>query len=112
MSREGTTFLCPQNVIEDGRHHSVNSSLYYGTPYADTESTREVNDHKIEITDKLDGQIVATNTLTTSGDGNILTTVWKHISDNGKENAGQFDSARVGAFRRESAIGFQANGGP
>jgi hypothetical protein len=47
----------PQNRIKaDGRDHSVNSSLYYGAPYADTESVREVNDHSIEITDKLVGK--------------------------------------------------------
>jgi hypothetical protein len=43
-------------IKADGRDHSVNSSLYYGAPYADTESVREVNDHSIEITDKLVGK--------------------------------------------------------
>jgi hypothetical protein len=38
-------------VKADGRDHRVNSSPYYGAPYADTESVREVNDHSIEITD-------------------------------------------------------------
>ena len=39
---------------------------------------------------------MAANELTTSDDGKILTTVWKSISDNGKENVGKFDSERAG----------------
>jgi hypothetical protein len=37
-------------IKADGRDHRVSSSLYYGAPYADMESVREVNDHSIEIT--------------------------------------------------------------
>jgi hypothetical protein len=83
-------------IKADGSDHSVNSSLYCGAPYADTESVREVNDHSIEITDKLSGKVVAANILTTSNDSKILTTAWKTISDNGKESGGKFDSERVG----------------
>ena len=83
-------------IKADGRNHRVNSSLYYGAPYADMESVREMNDHSIEITDKLKGKVVATNTLTTSDDDKTLTTVWKTISENGKESNGQFESERVG----------------
>ncbi len=36
------------------------------------------------------------NTLTTSDDGKTLTTVWKTISENGKESGGRFESERVG----------------
>src|SRR5215470_11870901 len=50
-------------IKADGREYRINSSLYYGAPYAETESVREVNDHSIEITDKLAGKIVATNKL-------------------------------------------------
>jgi hypothetical protein len=82
-------------IKADGRDHRVNSSLYYGAPYADTESVREVNDHSIEIADKIGGKVVATNKLTTSDDGKILTTEWKEISANGKESDGKFDSERV-----------------
>jgi hypothetical protein len=82
-------------IKADGRDHSVNSSLYYGAPYADTERVREVNDHGIEIADKIGGKVVATNKLTSSEDGKILTTDWKTISANGKESGGKFDSARV-----------------
>jgi hypothetical protein len=83
-------------IKADGFYHRVNSSLYYGAPYADTESVRELNDHSIEISDKSRGKVVATNTLSTSDDGNTLTTVWKAISENGKESGGQFESERVG----------------
>lgn len=87
----------PRIAIQaDGRDHRVNSSLYYGAPYAETENVHEVNDHSIEITDKLSGKIVATNKLTAADDGSILSTVWKHISDNGTESGGQFDSERIG----------------
>ena len=83
-------------IKADGGEYRINSSLYYGAPYAETESVREVNDHSIEITDKLGGKIVATNKLTTADDGKTLSTDWKHISENGKESGGKFDSERVG----------------
>jgi hypothetical protein len=83
-------------IKADGRDHRVNSSLYYGAPYADMERVREVNDHSVEITDKIGEKVVATNKLTTSDDGKTLTTDWKHISENGKESGGKFDSDRVG----------------
>ena len=87
----------PQIAIKaDGQDHTINSSLYYGAPYADTESVREMNDHSIEITDKISRKVVATNKLTTSNDDTILITDWKHVSDNGKESGGTFDSERVG----------------
>ena len=83
----------PKTAIKaDGHDHRVNSSLYYGAPYADMESVRELNDHSIEITDKISGNVIGTNKLTTSDDGKILTTDWKH----GKESGGKFDSERVG----------------
>jgi len=100
-SLQNGTWRCdtcvPKIAIKaDGHDHRVNSSLYYGAPYADTENVSEVNDHRIEITDKLNGKVIATNRLTTSADGKTLTTDWKTISENGKENNGQFDSERVG----------------
>lgn len=80
----------PQIAVKaDGRDHSVNSSLYYGAPYADTERVREVNGHSIEVTDKLSGKAVAVNILTTSNDSKILTTAWETISDNGKKSGGK-----------------------
>lgn len=54
-----------------------------------------MSDHSVEITDKMGGKVVATNKLTTSDDGKILTTDWKTISANGKESGGRFDSERV-----------------
>jgi hypothetical protein len=83
-------------IKADGRDHRINSSLYYGAPYADMESVREVNDHSIEITDKLNGKIVVTDKFTTSDDGKTLTTDWKTISQSGDLNEGQFESQRVG----------------
>jgi hypothetical protein len=83
-------------IKANGRDHRVNSSLYYGAPYAEMESVREVNDRSIEITDKVSGKVVSINKLSTSDDGKTLTTDWKAISDNGKKNEGKFDSERVG----------------
>ncbi len=83
-------------IKADGRDYQINSSLYYGAPYAETESVREVNDHSIEITDKVDGKVVGINKFSTSDDGKTMSTDWKHISDNGKESDGKFDSERVG----------------
>ena len=87
----------PQIAIKaDGNEYRVNSSLYYGAPYADIESVREVNDHSIEITDKVSGKVVGINKLSASDDGKTLTTDWRTIFDNGKESGGKFDSERVG----------------
>ena len=87
----------PQIAIKaDGRYHTINSSLYFGTPYAEAESVREVNDRSIEITDKRNGRVVARNELTTSEDGKTLTTGWSAISNNGDQNSGTFDSERTG----------------
>ena len=83
-------------IKADGHEYRVNSSLYYGAPYADIESVREVNDHSIEITDKVHGKVVGINKLSASDDGKTLTTDWRTISDNGKESGGKFDSERVG----------------
>jgi len=79
-------------IKADGREYRINSSLYYGAAYADTESVREVNDHSIEIIDKVGWKVVGVNKFSTSGDGKTLTTDWK----NGKES-GKFDSERVGS---------------
>jgi len=96
MPKQAYLTCVPKIAIKaDGRDHRVNSSLHYGAPYADTESVREVNDHSIEIADKTGRKVVATNKLTTSNDGKILTTDWKIISANGKESGGKFDSKRV-----------------
>jgi hypothetical protein len=46
-----------QELQADGQEYRINSSLYYGAPYADLESVREVNDHSIEITDKVSGKL-------------------------------------------------------
>lgn len=88
-------------IKADGRDHRVNSSLYYGAPYADMESVLEMNNHSIGITDKFRGKIVARNTFTASDDGKTLTTAWKTISENGKQSDGQFESERVGVVASE-----------
>jgi len=82
-------------IKADGHYHAINGSLYFGAPYADAESVREVNDRSIEITDKLKGKVVARNKLTASEDGRILTTGWSAISNNGDANSGTFDSERI-----------------
>lgn len=83
-------------IKADGLDHKVNSSLYYGAPYGDMENVREVNDHSIEITDKINGKVVVTNKFTASDDGKTLTTDWKTISKSGDVNEGKFESRRVG----------------
>lgn len=83
-------------IKADGHYHTIHSSLYYGSPYADTESVRAINDRSIEITDTLAGRVVARNRLTVSKDGRILTTDWKAISNSGDENHGTFESERTG----------------
>jgi hypothetical protein len=79
-------------IKADGHEYRINSSLYYGAAYADTESVREVNDHSIKIIDKVGWKVVGVNKFSTSVDGKTLTTDWK----NGKES-GKFDSERVGS---------------
>jgi len=63
-------------IKADGHKYRVNSSLYYGAP-ADIESVREVNDHSIEIADKVSGKVVGINKLSASDDGKTLTTDWR-----------------------------------
>jgi hypothetical protein len=55
-----------------------------------------VNDHSIEITDKVSGKVVGINKLSASDDGKTLHHRLETISDNGKESGGKFDSERVG----------------
>jgi hypothetical protein len=55
-----------------------------------------VNDHGVEITDKVRGKAVEINKLSASDDGKTLTTDWRTIFDNGKESGGKFDSEREG----------------
>lgn len=83
-------------IKADGRYHRINSSLYYGAPYADLESVREVNGRSIEITDETNGKVVVTNKFTTSDDGKTLITDWKTISNSGDLNEGKFESQRIG----------------
>lgn len=94
----------PKTAIKaDGRDHRVNSSLYFGAPYADRENVREVGDQSVEITDKINGKVVGTNKFTTSADGKTLTTDWKIISKSGDLNEGQFESRRVGNVPAEGS---------
>jgi hypothetical protein len=54
----------PYDVKADGTDQSVT-----GNPYFDTVAVKVVNDHKIERTEKKDGKVVSTETVTVSSDG-------------------------------------------
>lgn len=65
---ECKTCVPPINVKADGQDQPVS-----GHPYYDTVAIKVVNDHEIEETDKKDGKVVATSTITVAPDGKTLT---------------------------------------
>ncbi len=79
------------NVKADGQDQKVS-----GSPYYDTVSVREVDDHTVEITSKKAGKLAGTTKMTASNDGNTLTTEWSFVSESGKEGSGKYNSERVG----------------
>jgi len=75
----------------DGKDHKRT-----GSPYSDAVNVRAVDDHTIEVITKKGGKIVATSKMTTSQDGNTLTTEWTFISESGQKGSGTSISKRVG----------------
>ena len=80
------------SVKADGKPHKIT-----GSPYYDTTTVREVNDHTVEITTEKDGKPAGTDKITASADGKILTTEGTFITDNGQEGSMTTIYDRVGA---------------
>jgi hypothetical protein len=78
-------------VKADGNDQKVS-----GSPYFDTLSVRQVDDHTVEITGKKAGKVTGTQKLTGSDDGKTLTTEWSFVAQNGQQGNGKFNSDRVG----------------
>jgi len=83
----------PIEVKADGMDQKVT-----GHPYYDTVAIKVVSDSEVQETDKKNGKVVATNTLTVAPDGKTLTF---QFSDSSNTNAapvtGKGESMRVGA---------------
>lgn len=79
------------DIKADGKFHPVS-----GSPYVDSISVTDVNDHTVKVIDKDKGKVSATVTRTATADGNTLTTEWSSLSENGQETHGKFTSTRVG----------------
>jgi hypothetical protein len=75
----------PYEIKADGTDQSVS-----GHPYYDTVAIKVVNDHAIEETDKNNGQVVSTSTV--SSDGNIRMFTF---SDSSNTNGGPPVTARA-----------------
>jgi hypothetical protein len=70
----------PEKVKADGSDQPVTDNPYYNTAAIDV-----VNDHEIKETDKKNGKVVATSTVTVSSDGNTLAF---DFSDSSNTNGG------------------------
>jgi hypothetical protein len=77
-------------VKADGKDQKVS-----GSPYYDTVSVREVDDHTVNITNKKGEKVAGTAKMTTSDDGKSLTTEWSFVSETGQKGSGKFNSERV-----------------
>jgi hypothetical protein len=78
-------------VKADGKDQKVS-----GSPYYDTISVRQVDDHTVELTSKKGGKVAGTQKLTVSDDGKTLTTEWSFVAQGGQQGNGKYDSDRVG----------------
>jgi len=82
----------PELTIKaDGKPHKVSTSPYY-----DTATVREVNDHTVEITSEKNGKPAGTNKMTTLDGGKILTSEGNFITDNGQQISMKTVYDRVG----------------
>jgi hypothetical protein len=52
---------------------------YRGDPGQTSVSMKKVNDHTLQETDKRDGKVIGTATLTVTPDGKRMTVVWNHL---------------------------------
>jgi hypothetical protein len=85
------TCVPEMSVTADGGPHKVT-----GSPYYDTATVREVNDHTVEITREKNGKPAGTNTMTASDDGKTLTLQGTFITDNGQNGTMTLTYDRVG----------------
>ena len=74
----------------DGQDHAMS-----GSPYYDTMSVSEVNDHTVETKSKKNGKVVGTDKDTVSDDGKTLVSEWTFVADNGAEGHGKSVSTRT-----------------
>jgi hypothetical protein len=72
------------SVKADGKPQKVS-----GSPYFDTITVTEANDHTVEFTRTKDGKEVGKETLTASEDGNKLTTEFSVTSEGGQQGSGK-----------------------
>ena len=77
---ECKTCTPPYKIKADGADQPVS-----GHPYYDSVAIKVVNDHEIEETDKKNGKVVSTSTVTVSPDGNTTTFTF---SDSSNTNGG------------------------
>lgn len=68
-----------------------------GHPYFDSVAIKVVSDHEIEETDKKDGKVVSTSTMSVSSDGNTLTMTFNDSSNTngGAPVTGKGEATRV-----------------
>jgi hypothetical protein len=83
----------PIHVKADGQDHK-----FVGSPYADTENVKVVDDHAVVVTGKKNGKIVRTNKLTVSSDGATATVEFNDDSDtNADPVTGKLSFTRLSA---------------
>ena len=85
------TCVPEMSVKADGGPHEVT-----GSPYYDTATVREVNDHTVEIMTEKNGKPAGTNAMTASNDGKTLTSQGTFITDNGQKGGMTLIYDRVG----------------
>ncbi|SRR6266700_3043189 len=83
------TWQCDTCVPKISVKADGNPQKVAGSPYFDTISVREVNDHTAEITQTKNGKVVQTNHLTASDDGRRLSTEFTFTSEGGQEGNGK-----------------------
>ncbi len=77
-------------VKADGKEQKVS-----GSPYYDTISVREADDHTVEITNKKGSKVTGTAKMTASDDAKTLTTEWSFVSQAAQQGSGKYNSDRV-----------------
>jgi len=89
---ECKTCTPPYKIKADGSDQPVS-----GHPYFDSVAIKVVSDHEIEETDKKNGKVVSTSTVTVSADGNTATTTFSDSSNTngGPPVTGKGESTRV-----------------
>jgi len=79
------------DIKADGEDQKVS-----GHPYIDTMSVKVINDHEIQETDKRNGKVVETSTITVSPDGSTMTVEFTDSSNtNGAPVTGRAEATRV-----------------